>query len=188
MGWQFGRADDLAEHRLRIARLHIPRPHQGRKGYPMSMTVAALHKRLSALIAAGHGRKPVLVNKASFTHPLEMEGAVMLDIAAIYGPTWIPMADDDGGTKWNKDGTESGKTVVLLSGGDPAGDFAEVATDSSAVPSGVPPCRTCGGSGVVDDGEITGVGGAEFLSGPIKCMDTCPTCKGARGVRENSNV
>jgi hypothetical protein len=98
----------------------------------VSMTVAALHKRLGALIEAGHGRKPVLVNKASFTHPLEMDGAVMLDIAAIYGPTWIPMADDDGGTKWNKDGSESGKTVVLLSGGDPAGDFAEVAPATTA--------------------------------------------------------
>lgn len=97
----------------------------------MSMTVAALHKRLGALIEAGHGRKPVLVNKASFSHPLEEDGAVMLDIVAVYGPTWIPMADDDGGTKWNKDGTESGKTVVMLSGGDPAGDFAEAVSGSA---------------------------------------------------------
>ncbi len=83
----------------------------------MSMTVAALHKRLAALIEAGHGRKPVLVNKPSFTHPCEQDGVGMLDVVNIEGPQWISMADDDGGTKFNKDGTESGKTVVLLGGG-----------------------------------------------------------------------
>ena len=82
----------------------------------MSMTVTALHKQLSALIEAGHGRKPVLVNKTSFTHPLEDEGAVLLPIEAIDGPKWIPMCDDDGGTKWNKDGSESGQRVVILHG------------------------------------------------------------------------
>lgn len=85
----------------------------------MSMTVAALHKRLSALIAAGHGRKPVLVNKPSFTHPCEMDGTVMLSISAVDGPLWIPICDDDGGTKWNADGTESGVRVIVLSGGTP---------------------------------------------------------------------
>ena len=83
----------------------------------MSMTVAALHKRLAALIEAGHGRKPVLVNKASFHHPCEQDGTVVLDLAAVEGPTWIPLGDDDGGTKINKDGTEAGKTVVVLGGG-----------------------------------------------------------------------
>jgi hypothetical protein len=83
----------------------------------MSMTVAALHKRLGALIEAGHGRKPVLVNKASFHHPCEQDGTVMLDVAAVDGPKWIPWGDDDGGTKINKDGTEAGKTVVVLDGG-----------------------------------------------------------------------
>lgn len=79
-------------------------------------TVASLHKQLGALIAAGHGRKPVLVNKATFTHPLEADGCVMLPIAQVQGPKWIGLSDDDGGTKWNKDGSEAGKTVVLLAG------------------------------------------------------------------------
>jgi len=83
----------------------------------MSYTVARLHKELGELIAKGHGRKPVLVNKPSFRHPLEMDGAVMLDIESIDGPRWIGWTDDDGGTKFNKDGTEAGKTVVVLSGG-----------------------------------------------------------------------
>ncbi len=83
----------------------------------MTMTVSRLHKMLGALIDAGHGRKPVLVNKTSFTHPCESDGTTMLSIAKVVGPQWIPLCDDDGGTKWNKDGTESGQRVVLLDGG-----------------------------------------------------------------------
>lgn len=37
-------------------------------------------------------------------------------------------------------------------------------------------CKTCGGSCVVDDGEITGSGGFEFENGPIKCVKDCPDC------------
>ncbi|AVS67889.1 hypothetical protein C8245_21430 [Paracidovorax avenae] len=80
------------------------------------MTVAALHKALGKLIEQGHGRKPVQVNKQSFQHPLEDDGVVIMDIELIEGPRWIPEADDDGGTKWNKDGTEAGRRVVLLKG------------------------------------------------------------------------
>lgn len=80
-------------------------------------TVAALHKRLGELVAAGHARKPVCVNKASFTHPLEGDGAVILDVHHIKDPEWISMSDDDGGTKWNADGTESGRYVVIIDGG-----------------------------------------------------------------------
>ena len=83
----------------------------------MSMTVKRLHKLLGALIDAGHERKPVLVNKSSFSHPCEQDGVCMLDLVTVDGPVWIPMSDDDGGTKFNKDGTESGKTVVMLDGG-----------------------------------------------------------------------
>lgn len=82
----------------------------------MTFTVARLHKELGKLIEQGHGRKPVQVNKQSFHHPLEEDGAVILDIESIEGPTWVYMADDDGGTKFNKDGTESGKRVVILKG------------------------------------------------------------------------
>lgn len=82
----------------------------------MTMTVSRLHKMLGALIEAGHGRKPVLVNKDSFRHPCEEDGAVMLDVADVTQPRWIGMCDDDGGTKWNRDGSEAGRTVVLLLG------------------------------------------------------------------------
>lgn len=81
------------------------------------MNVNQLHKALSKLVAEGHGRKPVCVNKATFHHPLEMDGAVILDLKAIAGPSFVTMTDDDGGTKFNKDGSESGKYIVVLEGG-----------------------------------------------------------------------
>lgn len=56
----------------------------------MTMTVSRLHKQLSELIAAGHGRKPV----------------------------FITIADDDGWQKFNRDGTEAGRYTVVLAGGE----------------------------------------------------------------------
>lgn len=97
----------------------------------MSMTVARLHKLLGALIESGHGRKPVLVNKSSFYHPCEDDGVLMQDLACVKGPKWIPISDDDGGTKFNKDGTESGKEVVVLDGGwDDEKHIVTMASDS----------------------------------------------------------
>lgn len=83
----------------------------------MSYTVARLHKELGKLIEQGHGRKPVQINKQSFQHVLEDDGVVIMDIKAIEGPRWITEADDDGGTKWNRDGSEAGRRVVVLKGG-----------------------------------------------------------------------
>lgn len=37
-------------------------------------------------------------------------------------------------------------------------------------------CERCGGSGFVDDGEITGSGGVDFENGPVKCVKDCPDC------------
>ncbi|GMG89625.1 hypothetical protein Cmtc_08450 [Cupriavidus sp. TKC] len=41
-------------------------------------------------------------------------------------------------------------------------------------------CFLCNGSGVVPDGEITGVGGVEFSNGPIACVKDCPVCAADR--------
>jgi len=98
----------------------------------MSMTVAALHKRLGALIEAGHGRKPVLVDRDTFSSPLDNDGNILLPPWAVQGPRWIANSDDDGGTKWNKDGTESGQQCVVI-----VGDCAE--PESSTAASGVAP-------------------------------------------------
>jgi len=83
----------------------------------MSMTVQRLHKLLVQLIEQGHGRKPVCVDKGSFSSPLENDGVSVFDLETVDGPRWIEVADDDGGTKWRKDGSVSGRTVVILKGG-----------------------------------------------------------------------
>ncbi|PRD68743.1 hypothetical protein C6P61_09585 [Malikia spinosa] len=83
----------------------------------MSITVQRLHKLLGQLAEQGHGRKPVCVDKESFSSPLENDGVSVFDLEIVDGPRWIEMADDDGGTKWNKDGSASGRTVVILKGG-----------------------------------------------------------------------
>ncbi len=83
----------------------------------MTITVASLHKKLADLIAAGHGRKPVCINKESFTHPLENDGAVILGIESVKGPEWVGTCDDDGGIKVNADGSEAGRMTVILQGG-----------------------------------------------------------------------
>lgn len=85
----------------------------------MNYTVARLHKELGKLIEVGHGRKPVYVNKQSFQHNCESDGAVILALCGM-GIQWVPTMDDDGGTKWNKDGTESGKVLLVLTGADGA--------------------------------------------------------------------
>lgn len=83
----------------------------------MSYTVSRLHKVLGELIEQGHGRKPVQINKQSFQNVLEDDGVVIMDIETVEGPSWITMSDDDGGTKWNRDGSEAGRNVIILKGG-----------------------------------------------------------------------
>lgn len=81
------------------------------------MTVQRMHRLLGQLIEQGHGRKPVCINKETFKDPLEDDGACIMDVELIEGPTFVGWTDDDGGTKWNQDGSESGRTVVILKGG-----------------------------------------------------------------------
>jgi len=79
------------------------------------VTLNQLHKQLGKLIEKGHGRRGVCVAKESFQHPLESDGCTILPIEHI-DVRWIANADDDGGTKENKDGTESGSTRVIIAG------------------------------------------------------------------------
>lgn len=82
----------------------------------MGMTVSGLHKLLGDLINAGHGRKIACINKDSFRHALESDGAVILEVEAV-SVRWIGNIDDDGGQKMNKNGTESGRMYAIISGG-----------------------------------------------------------------------
>lgn len=85
-----------------------------------TITVARLHKLLGEMVSDGMGRRPVCVDKSSFCHPLEKDGAVILDVTECRLEA-ITMVDDDGYPRINKDGTENTRTVIVL-GGDMSGD------------------------------------------------------------------
>ena len=81
----------------------------------MRYTVARLHYELTKLIEQGHGRKPVWIDKETFQHNCEADGCTILPVAGM-GVVWVPMADGDGGTAYNRDGTEKGRTALVLAG------------------------------------------------------------------------
>ena len=80
------------------------------------LTVAGLHAALSMLISDGHARKPVCIDKTTFGHVLECDGAVICPIENVR-MRFAPMIGDDGELALRKDGTEKGKTCVVLEGG-----------------------------------------------------------------------
>lgn len=84
----------------------------------MTMTVAKLHRLLGEIVERGHGRKPVCIDKSTFHHPLEGDGALILGVESVEGPRWIYNCDDEGGVKENADGSESGRMTVVLKGGE----------------------------------------------------------------------
>lgn len=61
--------------------------------------------------------KPVCINKETFKNPLKSDGACIMDVELIEWPTFVGWTDDDGGTKWSQDGSESGRHVGILQGG-----------------------------------------------------------------------
>ena len=81
----------------------------------MRFTVDRLISTLVKLRDQGHGRKPVCVSKTTFIHNCENDGVTILEVAGV-GLMLITNSDDDGGTKWNKDGTESRRFCVVLAG------------------------------------------------------------------------
>jgi len=79
------------------------------------MTIARLHKELGKLIEDGHRMKKVNINKNTFTHTLEGDGCVILPVDNIEIQR-VPIIDDNGGFKENKDGSESSMTCLVLIG------------------------------------------------------------------------
>lgn len=87
------------------------------------MTISKLNKYLTQLIAEGHGRKQVLVDKRSFRHPLEADGCMILPVDEATIETFN-IADDDGGTKVTTRGVECTQTGLVLYGNDRAKEWS----------------------------------------------------------------
>ena len=77
------------------------------------MTIAKLHKQLAALVAAGHGRKTVCVNKSKVTHPLESDGACIIPVTNAEIQTH-EMTDGDGGWKVLANGCNATRTALVI--------------------------------------------------------------------------
>lgn len=80
------------------------------------MTVSKLHKLLGELIQQGHKRKPVCVDKPTFTDNCEEDGVVILDVSGVEVRP-IPMMDEDGGTKIRQNGEECYRQTAVIYGG-----------------------------------------------------------------------
>ncbi len=79
------------------------------------MTINQLHKLTAKLIAAGAGRRGVCVSKDTFTHPLESDGATIVDVEHA-GLKSFPMLDDDGGMAVDSRGREKNSVALVLEG------------------------------------------------------------------------
>jgi len=79
------------------------------------MTIKKLHELLGKLIENGHARTIVCVDKSSFVHSLEGDGAVILpvDRAEI---NVHEMFDDDGGMAFLANGQAKERTALTLYG------------------------------------------------------------------------
>ena len=87
------------------------------------MTIGRLQKLLTVLVEKGHARKRVCVQKNTFRHALEDEGAIILDVDTA-GLESFPLMGDDGGTKERADGSESCHTALVIKGdADPTLDW-----------------------------------------------------------------
>ncbi len=74
--------------------------------------------------------------------------------------------------RWSTDldDVHSSAESLLAMINDQASNQADLAQPS-------PKCTTCGGAGMVDDGEITcSEGGIPYENGPVKCVKDCPDC------------
>ena len=86
------------------------------------MTANKLHKILTKLIADGRGSAQVVIDKETFTHPLNgmVEGCDLLPVAS-HCAMWVPLAGDEGESIYTAKGEERGNDCVVLFGAHPIG-------------------------------------------------------------------
>lgn len=101
----------------------------------MGLTINRLHKLLSEMIAEGHGRRSVCIDKSTFTHNLEEDGCVILEVCRAKVLTYRRI-DDDGGTALRADGTERTITgAVLIGDSEPFNPEPDSTTKASEEPT-----------------------------------------------------
>lgn len=83
----------------------------------MAMTINRLHRLLGAMVAAGHGRRSVCVDKPSFRHNCESDGCVILEVESAAIHTYNRIGDD-GDLAVKANGEERMITGLVLEGGD----------------------------------------------------------------------
>ena len=79
------------------------------------MTLNRLHKLLGELIAQGHGRREVYVDKSSFRDNRESDGVCIMPVCEIDVQTY-ELADDDGGWALDARGCVKTRTSLVIYG------------------------------------------------------------------------
>ena len=80
-----------------------------------TMTINSLHSLLCTLITSGYGRRSVCIDKSSFQDAREGDGVVILNVASA-DIEMVPQADEDGGTAFNKNGSEKIQMCLVICG------------------------------------------------------------------------
>lgn len=79
------------------------------------MTVGRLHKQLTKLIEQGHKRRKVVIDKPTFSHPLESDGCCMLDVKDM-SLVCYHILNEHGGFGHGKNDVEKYQTSLVLVG------------------------------------------------------------------------
>lgn len=79
------------------------------------MTINQLHAITEKLIQQGCGRRKVTIDKSTFSHPLEGDGAVILDVASADFEC-VPILDADGYAERTKSGAEKIMMTLVMVG------------------------------------------------------------------------
>lgn len=78
------------------------------------MTIRQLHNLTGKLIAEGHSRKPVCIDKTTFSHPLEPDGCCILEVESAEVKCHEML--DENGSSEKADGGTRQRTSFVLSG------------------------------------------------------------------------
>lgn len=124
--------------------------------------LTARDEELDRLRTEQHQGEPVAMSAADFVARYCRESGIS---EADFYQSQVPMPDADSPYGW------------AAIANNPASIKAHVRIHMAAADPSAPECKTCNGTGMVDDGEITcSEGGIPYENGPVKCVKDCPDC------------